>query len=244
MEQRRRQCKNKLINDIRSSNLFIERSTDTIERIRGSKMGEEYVRNQIKKLKEAILDKKELVKQMETQLSDISKGDLDEDINKKYKEEKAEIQLKTEYTKRIKEEKQAKLQADKKISKNYWSGMVKSFKNVNQKKRDELYCLKYFTRVCNELPDYMRNNLAGMPCNKGYIWRGVWFFGHLEATRQPLVMFERKGKIQVIHEFTDIGRDMREYKIFEKEGQNRKQLVFKEMQKKKQLNSGSLSEYM
>jgi len=53
------------------------------------------------------------------------------------------------------------------------------------------------------LPDYIRTNLTRMPGNKGYIWKGIWYFGKLQADpRDPIVMFEkpRGSSDMLIHE--------------------------------------------
>jgi hypothetical protein len=43
------------------------------------------------------------------------------------------------------------------------------------------------------LPEYIQANLQKMPNNKGYIWKGIWYFGHQPAERNNdlVVMFER-----------------------------------------------------
>jgi hypothetical protein len=51
----------------------------------------------------------------------------------------------------------------------------------------------------------MKEALDNMPSNKGYIYRGVWYFGHVPL-RNPqdekyLTMFERVKGIQYIHEY-------------------------------------------
>ena len=85
----------------------------------------------------------------------------------------------------------------------------------------------------------MINNLAEMPNNKGYIWRGVHFYGDLPGQAGPQVMFEKqRGGILVIHEHTD-----HEYRRYEKEGKNRKQLVHKSRRKKIKFGS-SLMDYV
>jgi len=67
----------------------------------------------------------------------------------------------------------------------------------NQMKRDwEWLCTQDA-----KLPDYIRENLSRMPNNKGYIWRGIWYFGHRpEEDPNLLIMFERAGGETLIHE--------------------------------------------
>ena len=70
------------------------------------------------------------------------------------------------------------------------------------------------------LPDYIRTNLDRMPNNKGYIWKGIWYFGHLpEEDPYTLIMFEkRNGGDMLVHEI----KTNHYYKIFSrsKNGQN------------------------
>jgi len=55
-----------------------------------------------------------------------------------------------------------------------------------------------------KLPDYIRTNLSKMPNNKGYIWKGIWYFGHKpnENNNNLLIMFERPlgSNDMLIHE--------------------------------------------
>jgi len=86
------------------------------------------------------------------------------------------------------------------------------YKKENQVRREDRY-LQHLARrewdwLCNQdskVPDYMRENLAKMPCNKGYIWKGIWYFGkQVEDPRDRgvIIMFERQrgGGDQLIHE--------------------------------------------
>ncbi len=70
------------------------------------------------------------------------------------------------------------------------------------------------------LPDYIRTNLDRMPNNKGYIWKGIWYFGHQpEEDPTTLIMFEKKGGgDMLVHEI----KENCYYKIFSrsKNGQN------------------------
>lgn len=68
------------------------------------------------------------------------------------------------------------------------------------------------------LPEYIRKNLADMPNNRGYVYKGYWYFGVKPIEPgQPTIMVEKKGNgVMMIHEYTD-----REYKIYEKKGKNK-----------------------
>ena len=51
-----------------------------------------------------------------------------------------------------------------------------------------------------------------MPNNKGYIWYGIYYYGYKPARRgEPIVLFEQRGPILLIHEITSSY-----HKIYEK----------------------------
>ena len=78
-----------------------------------------------------------------------------------------------------------------------------------------------------------------MPNNKGYIWCGVNFYGDLPEQKGPRVMFEKKrGGILIIHEYTD-----NEYRRYEKNGKDRKQMVHKQAIRQKTYGN-SLIDYI
>ena len=227
MEVRRRLRKNKLTNDIRETELFLTRSSNTIQRIKNSQMGEVYVRNQIDKLKAAMAEKTELVTSFRKELRRVDAGIMDTDIREEYKETTKKIKKQQQEFAKIKAIKKEESDKKKDIFKKYWNGILTASRGDRQNERDVKYAYKYFNKVNDSLPDYMKKNLSEMPNNKGYIWRGVHLYGDLPEQRGPRVMFEKKcGGILVIHEYTD-----REYRQYEKKGKDRKQLVHKEMKK-------------
>lgn len=239
MEARRRQHRNKLIIDIKSAENFIQRSNATIHRIKSSNMGIDYISSQIEKLKEAVLEKEELLEDMEDELSKTNSGDLDEKINENYKTQTALATKKHDEIMKIKKIKREEKKKDKDTSETYWKSVVSSARSGRQKERDIKYAWRYFHKVIDQMPDYMKRNLADMPNNKGYIWRGIHFYGEKRNHRGPSVMFEkRKGGILVIHETTPT-----EYRRYEKEGKNKKILVQYKIRKKKKLGKASIMDY-
>jgi hypothetical protein len=231
MEALRRNRKNKIINSIRDAEVFITRSKSTIHRIKSSQMGEVYIRNQIDKLKEAIIQKDSIVLELQEELINISSGDLDEEINKEYNNNLKKFQKQQVESDKINAVKKVNSIEKKEISEKYWKGIISASRDHKQKDRDIKYAFKYSNSVNNTLPDYMKKNLSDMPNNKGYVWRGVHFYGYLREQRGPRVMFEKqKGGVLVIHEYTD-----REYRRYEKKGKDRKILVHSRLKKPKQL---------
>lgn len=231
MEEKRRIKKNELKNEIKECESVITRSNETIGRLKTSNMGLNYVTNQISILKEKIENKTKLVEELNKKIEDVKSGLLDDEIQKEYddnKERSKSISLKY---KKKKEEKKREKDEKKKITKEYWDKVKSDSKERYDKKRDIKYQYKYFTKVCESIPDYLLKNLKKMPNNKGYIWRGVYCYGDLPAEEnQPNVLFEKKkGGILLIHEHRSNG----EYRRYEKIGRERKKLVHKEYRKPK-----------
>ena len=194
-------------------------------------MGVNYVTNQISILKEKIESKTKLVEELNNKINDIKNGLLDDEIQKEYddnRERSKSIYLKYE---KKKEDKKKEKEVKKKMTKDYWNKVKSDSKERYNKKRDMRYQHKYFTKVCDSMPNYLLKNLKNMPNNKGYIWRGVYCYGDLPAERnQPNVLFEKKkGGILAIHEYRSNG----EYRRYEKLGRDRKKLVHKEYRKPK-----------
>lgn len=223
MEIKRRSYRNKISNDIKSTQSLITRSYDTIKRLKSSSLGLEYITTQISKLNDLIQEKTEHLELLKNDLLQVDSGEKDYEINQTYEIEKArtdkiikECVDKKMNTKKETEKKkeETKIQIEKSISEN---------RNHKQAQKDINYAHKYFNKVCSQLPDYMIKNLSEMPNNKGYIWRGVHFYGDLEAEHGPTILFEKQKNILLIHEYYPA-----EYRRYEKNGNERKVLVHSE----------------
>ena len=89
-------------------------------------------------------------------------------------------------------------------------------------KKDIENQFRYMTKVHQSLPHFMKQNLSKMPNNKGYIWKGVNYYGKLpEERNKPRVLLEKKGDILITHEYTGT-----EYRRFEKHGKEKQVLVY------------------
>lgn len=97
------------------------------------------------------------------------------------------------------------------------------YKQENQLRRDnrilQHQMRKEYEWLCRQderLPDYIRTNLQKMPNNKGYIWKGIHYYGYMPAERNNdmLIMFERPLGMtdMLIHEI----KKGHYYKIFQK----------------------------
>jgi len=84
---------------------------------------------------------------------------------------------------------------------------------------------QYLLRMDQTFPEYMRRNLEKMTNNKGYIWKGIHYYGHLPLSSRDdpdrWTMFEKKKHELLIHEVW-YGRYKR---IYRKIGNQEKVLV-------------------
>lgn len=109
-----------------------------------------------------------------------------------------------------------------------------------KKEVDRAY--RYYINVTGSIPEHLLKKLKDMPNNKGYIYRGRGYtfrgeevtgdnflYGQKPAEKnKPITMFEKNRNILYIHEWGDTY-----YKLFEKVGKNRKELVRHDQRKKK-----------
>lgn len=170
------------------------------------------------------MDKRE--KEMDELERKINSDNLESEVKKVYSADTQEVKNKNrkkQTTKLLEDEKEL-------VDLVFKNEPVKQLKKSEFKPNPEKLLEKqmvsgytHYLKAIDTLPDYMINNLAEMPGNKGYSWKGVWFFGELPNERnQPIVVFEKCGKdVTKIHEI-----DGHEYRIFEKIGKDKKKLIW------------------
>lgn len=84
--------------------------------------------------------------------------------------------------------------------------------------KDYVSSYRYYCKVAQSFPSYMSEKLKFMPNNRGYIWRGCWFFGERDSEYgQPTVMHEKRGGQLLIHEY-----DKYEHRTYEKTDKGKK----------------------
>ena len=82
-----------------------------------------------------------------------------------------------------------------------------------------------FFDISYKFPGYLEKKLNKMPNNKGYIYKGIHFYGKLPSENQGLCMFEKKfsrtrENILHIHEWKN-----NKYTLYEKIGRDRKKKI-------------------
>ena len=211
--------RNKIKIDISDVEKYIIRHKATIDRLKSQDFNE-FNQNQIKKLNTKIDEYEQNLIELNQKYTDIGLGKLDAELLEQYKSTNDIIQQKKEVNdKKINDKQNNKIDDEKRLQKFY---------DDNKKNRTESqYSIAKetdkFIKNNDIFPDYILKNLKDMPCNKGYIWRGIWAMGEKPAKGYDIVMFEKlKGGLLRIIEIDD------SYKtIYEKVGKNQKVLISK-----------------
>jgi hypothetical protein len=198
---------------------YIATDQNTIERLIMSNTN--YSNIQTEKITAKKSERLAEVNALRKRLLDVDKGLLDSELCQEYKVAKSEMERKTnDKIKKYNQEKNEKEQRSIK-SQQYYQANRKNDRESNFKQKDMERTYKYYLRLCDSIPDYMTKKLNNMPNNKGYIWRGIYFYGNLPTEiGEPTVIFEKQKDLLIIHEWFNDGS----YKIWNKKGKNRKVL--------------------
>ena len=233
--------KNRINNEIISIQKCIDRNDETISRLRGTMDNNlEYNLNHIKKLEDGNLEKEINLDILNKRLLELEEGTLNKELISQYSTNEQEIKKKANEKQQKKLNDNKLLEEHKISSKKFHKDQSDEERRLRYLEKESARALQYFYKIQNGLPTYMMNKLSNMPNNKGYIWKGVHFYGLLPAEpNEPLVIFENmRDDVLRIHETNE-----KEYLIFEKSGKNRKRLVSKTNRKNTNGSGIFLSSY-
>ena len=224
--------KNSLSCKLKDISIYIKRNNETIDRLKSQEKSD-FNMKQIEKLKTKNLEYEQEIIDINQKISDISSGKLDNSILETITTNNNNNNKKNELANKKKmNEKSKKKETENKNLQTFY----KMNKSKNDNEVSEYNMQKEFDRFekgCASIPNYILNNLNEMPCNKGYIWKGIWCFGKLPQQGNDIIMFEKlkDSNILRIYEITERYRT-----IYEKEGKNSKKLVSKTERKRIPLN--------
>lgn len=220
--------KNNISLKINSLKLLIKRNDETVERLKTINENIEFNKKQIEKIYEKNNEYTKNLIELEKNLIDVINGACDDTIisemnltNSKIIKNYTEKSIKNKIIKKEQKEKQ-----DTNLKKSY--NINNSYVKGEVSERDIDRAFQKYAKDEASIPDYIKNNLKEMPCNKGYIWKGIYCYGQLrKEIGEPQIMFEKQNGILKILEVYDKG-DHRIYKRYEKQGKNRKIFVSEE----------------
>jgi len=224
MDHRRKQYASETRLNISRMKIVQSRDEESLKNLRNLNLNLELLQKKQTDLKDAIEKRKENIFVLEQREKDFLSGKLDQEISKELKKNTCEANIRFESSKKKDLNKQ-----EKKFNQ-FDYGYNAEERN---RQKDYIYYYRLYCKANETLPEYMRENLADMPNNKGYIWRDCWFFGEkAQEHGQPTIMFEKKkGSVMHIHEI-----DNYEHKIFEKIGKEKKKLISSSIQRNTKKN--------
>lgn len=211
----RRIERNKLYTDIKSAQIQITRAENAIHKIRNSENASAFFITKQKEEKQRNIEKE---KKLQERLKLLQSGQLDKELKETIQKIQKIHKQKVQEAKRRKREINEEKRIDKLKSQEYYQKTRNSRRKERQNKYGMMKEFDRFLKISNSLPEYMQRSLKSMPNNKGYIYRGIIFFGKgKEEYNKPIVLYENSKKIKKVHEWTDT-----ECKVYEKIGKKQK----------------------
>jgi hypothetical protein len=212
--------KNKMIAELASFRAKMTRAENALTELRKntSISDRDYIEKQSAENRVVISTMKEKIEVMEARLDRLVDGEMDHEIMAKIAENTTSIRKMEENFQKKKEAKAVSDSIKKKLSEK----QHKINKDIDYRKKQQHYdMLRSYERFCDiDCPPYIADSLKSMPNNRGYIWRGVWFFGELKADNGPCIMYEKQRDVTIVHEIFD-----NEHVIYRKVGRGPKEYV-------------------
>lgn len=144
---------------------------------------------------------KSLIEEATLKIKEVEEGKYDSSINLEYKTNMIDSKKRREEIKEKRMQKKIKKEIQrercKQHSREVWRDM----------NREKFYNQQYERFMNTHLPKRLQDNINRFPENKGYIYRGVWFFGKSKASCDltRLTMFEKKNNMLITHKYFNVG---------------------------------------
>jgi hypothetical protein len=159
----------------------------------------------IKKIKNQIKDEEKWLNEAKLLLK--KKGLNDEEIEnhktiEEYKKKIRELEKKT-----MNEHKQIPM-----IKNNMNNEMIEKKQNINNYDKWEDVKINnninreynYVIKITETMPNYIKENLKTMTNNKGYIWKGIYYFGEIvKEDISKYIFYEKNINSLLVHEITN-----------------------------------------
>jgi hypothetical protein len=196
--------RNRIKTRVRELESFIRFNTNAILRLRQGSSNIDFCKARIEKLKKDNDALEQELKELGDRQKKLASGELDQELSQQKRRETVIANKKTQEKRQKKLDELADKAKRSKISKEYWDKTLKAGREARYQERSSKRGYDYVLRVHQSLPQYIRANLANMPNNKGYIWRGIHYYGLKDPEKdQHLVMFENKKGELHIHEWSN-----------------------------------------
>lgn len=198
MEGIRLNEKNKILNEIKQLNSFVNTCNSMIGRLKNMNSEEKYVIVQLEKNKKNLQKYTEQIESFNKRLEDLHDGLLDEELLNNIKQETLKASIKGRQTLKEKREKNKVSEEDEKKSKDFYEMAKQSDKQ--DKKWFYKSATAHFFRT--NPPEWMSKELKNMPCNEGYIFKNIYFYGEKPKRGDTYTFYENFKGYKHIHVWT------------------------------------------
>lgn len=199
IEKMRISEKNKLLQEIKILNTYINHDNSSVDKLRNMNSADKYVITQLSKLQESLKNNSEKLTNTESRLLLLEEGKLDKELIEETKKAGELAKQKGIETIRKKKEEKQIDEEDIKKSKNYYNLCRDS-----DKQSKEWYYRNsenHYFKTVEKLPGWISNELKNMPCNQGYIFKNVYFFGEKPKSSDTFKMIEAQKGYKNIHKW-------------------------------------------
>jgi len=218
MDIKRRQYASEIHAHILRTEKAQEREEETLEKLVYLNLGKEVHIQKKAELTESINNRNNFISELQEKEKNIMSGKYDQELSDQYNKEKDKQKIILDAKKKHKKDIVKEIEVKKEQLTIHERARNPDIRRI---KKDYDYFYRLYCKAEETLPDYIRKNLSEMPGNKGYIWRGCWYFGKNPPESHQVIMFEKmRGGIMRIHEV-----EPTVVKIYEKMGKEKKQLV-------------------
>lgn len=133
----------------------------------------------------------------------VMSGESDAEIEAIYKASLDHLVEADEKKLRKEQEAAEREEADRRRGNAYSSSEYQDIRNERYLNKTMIREYGRISEIVSQLPEYISKNLDTMPCNKGYRWRGVIFYGKGPDENNGItVIFEKKPEGTIIQEAT------------------------------------------
>lgn len=238
--EHRRHFENKLNIRIKELNHYNKKDLEKIERF--SVSTDDFSIKHTKNAERCITERNEEIIECNNRIRMCREGKLDDifkaESNRNKQEADQRLKEKTEKYRLLSQDKKQKSSE----LHSYYKKQRDEDRQANNIKKEVDRAYRYYVNVTGSIPEHLLKKLKDMPNNKGYIYRGRGYtfkgkevtgdnfiYGQKPAEKnKPTTMFEKNRNVLYIHEWGDTY-----YKLFEKIGKNKKQLIQHDQYKKK-----------
>jgi len=220
MESYRLLEKNRITAELSSCRTKISRTENANVELKKNS-DKEYILAQTAQNTEIISRLNDKIESLEQRLIDLAKGDLDDEIM-------STIDTNTTTARKLEhlahKKKVAIAENDAKNVK-LADQYHKKNREIDYQNRVSAFDMqRSYERFCDmDCPPFILDHLKTMPNNRGYIWKGVWYFGRLppDSDNGECTMFEKqRGDVTIIHQITPT-----EHALYRKVGKGPKEFL-------------------